>query len=181
MKNKYQTYQKYQNYWLIAIITIVIGFYLYKFHVSAYKETFGNECPTTLIKDGNQILVYNPTLAKIPGVNPIKMDSLDDYEKYIHWQRANNVQCPILYLDKSFNTEITMYDINSSNSGNSSNSSGIDSNGTGVLNHNLPIQDRCLSMNENLNVGQNSNLAENLNLGQNLNSNYEYQYHFQKF
>lgn len=175
MKNKYQ---KYQN-WLIAIIIIIIGFYLYKFHVSAYKETFGNECPTTLIKDGKQILVYNPNLAKIPGVNPIKMDTLDDYEKYIQWQRANNVQCPILYLDKSFNTEITMYDINSSNSGNSNNSSGID--GTGVLNHNLPIQDRCLPMNENLNVGQNSILAENLNLGQNLNSNYEYQYHSQKF
>lgn len=156
---------------VIVIVIVIVGFYLF-----AYKESFGNECPTTLINDGEQILVYNPTLAKIPGVNPIKMDSLDDYEKYIHWQRANNVHCPILYLDKSFNKELSMYEINS-------NESSIGhSNGTGVLNHNLPIQDeiRCLP-NENLNLGQNSILAENLNLGQNLNSNYEYQYYSQKF
>lgn len=157
--------KNYEKYLFIGIVIVIVGFYLF-----AYKESFGNECPTTLINDGEQILVYNPTLAKIPGVNPIKMDSLDDYEKYIHWQRANNVQCPILYLDKAFNKELSMYEINPSDSS------------TGVLNHNLPIQDRCLSnQNENLNLGQSSYLAENLNLGQNLNSNYEYQYHSQKF
>lgn len=171
MKNKYNKYL-----FIGVVIVVLIGIYTFAF---TYKESFGNECPTTLIKDGEQILAYNPTLAKIPGVNPIKMDSLDDYEKYIHWQRANNVQCPILHLDKSFNKELSMYDINSSQSSQSSDLS--ISNGTGVLNHNLPINDqnRCLS--ENLNLGQNSYLAENLNLGQNLNSNYEYQYHSQTF
>ena len=170
MKNKYN------KYLFLGVIVIVIVIVIYTF---AYKESFGNECPTTLIKDGEQILAYNPTLAKIPGVNPIKMDSLDDYEKYIHWQRANNVQCPILYLDKSFNKELSMYDINSSQSRQLSDLS--QSNGTGVLNHNLPINDKNQCLSENLNLGQNSYLAENLNLGQNLNSNYEYQYHSQTF
>ena len=177
MKNKY----KYAKYFIgVVVIVILIGLYTF-----AYKESFGNECPTTLIKDGEQILAYNPTLAKIPGVNPIKMDSLDDYEKYIHWQRANNVQCPILYLDKSFNKELSMYDINSSDSSNLSHLSHssylTQSNGTGVLNHNLPINDQNRCVSENLNLGQNSILAENLNLGQNLSSNYEYQYHSQTF
>ncbi len=164
MKNKYK-------YLFIACVLVVIGLYAF-----AYKESFGNECPTTLIHHGEQIMLYNPTLAKIPGVNPIQMDSLDDYEKYIYWQRANNIQCPILHLDKAFDKELSMYEINSSDTINLNNS-----NGTGVLNHNLPVQDRCLSDTINMNLGQNTNLAENLNLGQNLNSNYEYQYYSQTF
>ena len=139
---------------------------VYKF---AYKENFGNECPNTLIKDGNKILLYDPTLAKIPGVNPIQLESLEEYEEYIHWQRKNNVQCPILHLDKnaemSQSQSTKMYEINSS-----------DSNDTnyGTLNHNLPsIQYTAPLINDNL--GQHPYLAQNLNLGQKLNSNYEYQ------
>ena len=38
------------------------------------KEGFvSGNCPTTLIKDGKHILIYDPTKAKVPGVNPIQM------------------------------------------------------------------------------------------------------------
>ena len=63
------------------------------------------ECPNTMIKDGNKILLYNPNYPKVPGVNPIQMNSLEDYEEYIEWQRANKINCPILHLEKVFDTQ----------------------------------------------------------------------------
>ena len=58
-----------------------------------------------LIKRGNQIMLYNPKLAKIPGVNPIILSSLKDYEEYVKWQRASKVNCPILHLERMFDTQ----------------------------------------------------------------------------
>lgn len=157
-----------KNLNLFGLIGIIV---LFIFGLTfAYKENFENVCPNTLIKDGNKILLYNPTLAKIPGVNPIQMNNLEEYEEYIHWQRTNNMQCPILYLDKHAEmsqSQSKMYEINTSNLS--------DSNANyGTLNHNLPsMQNAVPSINENL--GQHPYLAQNLNLGQKLNSNYEYQ------
>jgi hypothetical protein len=89
------------------------------------------ECPNTMIKDGDKILLYNPKFAKIPGVNPIQLDSLEDYEEYIAWQRANNLKCPILHLEKVFDIQgNSMYEIKSSFD--------TDTN-TGGYNHSLPV------------------------------------------
>jgi hypothetical protein len=113
---------------LLTLIILMVGFrHVYKY---AYKEDFSNNlCPTTLIKDGNKLLVYNPNLAKVPGVNPIQLNDLDDYEKYLEWQRSNNVHCPILHLDKVFDQSSEMYSIKSS----------FDTGTGGRLNHDLPF------------------------------------------
>jgi len=69
-------------------------------------------CPTTLIKDGKHILIYDPTKAKVPGVNPMQMKDLEEYKEYIEWQRASNIKCPILHLEKVYTTQGTeMYEI----------------------------------------------------------------------
>jgi hypothetical protein len=91
--------KKSQIIFLVIVLFACAIYFTYK-----YKETLVNknsQCPTTLIKDGDKLLLYNPNLAKIPGVNPIQFNSLDDYEKYVEWQRVNNINCPILKLDKS--------------------------------------------------------------------------------
>jgi hypothetical protein len=77
------------------------------------KEPFvGDNCQTTLIKDGNTILLYDNTKATVPGVNPIKLKSLDEYKEYISWQRANHIRCPILHLEKVYTTQGSeMYEI----------------------------------------------------------------------
>ena len=76
--------------------------YMNKELFSNGKEPFvSNQCPTTMIKKGNKILLYNPKLAKIPGVNPIVLKSLKEYEEYVKWQRASNINCPILHLETS--------------------------------------------------------------------------------
>ena len=72
----------------------------------------GDNCQTTLIKDGNNILLYDSTKATVPGVNPIKLKGLDEYKEYINWQRANHIRCPILHLEKVYTTQGSeMYEI----------------------------------------------------------------------
>jgi len=76
-------------------------------------ETFiSGQCPTTLIKDGNYYLVFDPTKAKIPGVNPVQLKSLEDYKEFVKWQRHNKLGCPILHFEKVYTTQGTeMYEI----------------------------------------------------------------------
>lgn len=136
---------------LFILLVVVILFILIGFSYKSHPESFSNnECPTTLVKDGNKFLLYNPSLAKIPGVNPIQMDSLDDYEKYIQWQRKNKVQCPILHLDKVFDQHSEMYSIKSSLDTGTGSCTGT------VMNHNLPIMNEYgpASFYEKENLGQ---------------------------
>ena len=69
-------------YGVIGITTIVVMF-LWFGHIEGFDNhnDTDNKCPTNLIKDGNKLLLYNPKLAKVPGVNPIHFNSLDDYSK----------------------------------------------------------------------------------------------------
>jgi hypothetical protein len=76
-------------------------------------ETFtSDDCQNTLIKDGNTIFLYNSRKSTVPGINPIKLKNLEEYRQYISWQRANNINCPILHLEKIYTTQGTeMYEI----------------------------------------------------------------------
>lgn len=70
------------------------------------KEGFtSSQCPTTMIKQDGRYWLYNPKLAQVPGVNPVVVDSLTDYESYLNWQRANGLKCPILHVDESVNLD----------------------------------------------------------------------------
>ena len=122
-------------YGVIGITTIVVIF-LWFGHIEGFDNMNNNKCPTNLIKDGNKLLLYNPKLAKVPGVNPIHFNTLDEYSTYVEWQRVNKVHCPILKLDKTLenNSATDMYSIQSF----SSRSHPGNGNGTSVLNHDLP-------------------------------------------
>ena len=70
-------------------------------------EGFENKytCPNILIKKDNSIYLYNSKLAKVPGVNPIQFDNLDDYVQFLEWQRSQNIDCPVLYLEQTYDTQ----------------------------------------------------------------------------
>jgi hypothetical protein len=125
-------------YGLIGIVSIVIILLWFR-HIEPFDNNVKNKCPTHLIKDGNKILLYDPTLAKVPGVNPIQFNSLEDYSKYVKWQRANNLHCPVLQIDKALqnSSDTDIYSIHSSTSSKTSFDTG-NGNGTSVLNHDLP-------------------------------------------
>ena len=118
----------------IFIYVFILVLFLFGIHfmMNDPKETFvSGQCPTTIIKDGNKILLYNPEYAHVPGVNPIEMKSLEEYKEYIEWQRANNLNCPVLHLEKMFDTQgAPMYEIRPSF---------VTELNTGGMNHNLPV------------------------------------------
>jgi hypothetical protein len=99
---------------ILAVLLFIMGIvFITNDELKAYNEPFvSGQCPTTMIKNGEQIMVYNPKMAKIPGVNPILLDNLEDYKEYVRWQKQNKLDCPILYLEKVFDTQgQEMYEI----------------------------------------------------------------------
>lgn len=87
---------------IFIIFMVVYGIY---FMTKSRESFIGTDCPHTMIKDGDKILLYNPKQPKVPGVNPIQMHSLEDYNQYVQWQRATKINCPILHLEKVFDTQ----------------------------------------------------------------------------
>lgn len=64
-----------------------------------------NKCPNILIKKENNIYLYNSKLAKIPGRNPIKFENLDEYIQYLNWERSQNIKCPVLFLENTYDAQ----------------------------------------------------------------------------
>ena len=85
---------------LVTLLIILVFIHISNMMLKMNKtEGFvSGQCPTTIVKKGNQILLYNPDMAKIPGVNPIVLKDLKEYEEYVKWQRANKLGCPILRI-----------------------------------------------------------------------------------
>ena len=92
---------------ILAITLFLIGLYF----VLTYKsedviESFtGKRCPDMLIQKGDKIYLYNSKLAEIPGVNPIQFDNLEEYSEFIEWQRSQNIRCPLLFLQQSYDVQ----------------------------------------------------------------------------
>ena len=65
-----------------------------------------SKCPDLLIRQGNQLMLYNTKMPEIPGQNPIQFNNLDDYIYYIKTQREQTGQyCPVLYLQQETDTQ----------------------------------------------------------------------------
>lgn len=63
------------------------------------------ECPNLLVQKGDKLHLIYKNKAKIPGVNPLIFDNLDEYVEFIKWQRAKGIKCPILYFQETYNTQ----------------------------------------------------------------------------
>jgi hypothetical protein len=91
--------------YFITILLFILGLY---FATNYSKENFGNltqtKCPTLLIQEGNKIMLYNDGKPEVPGINPIIFNNLEEYTEYIKWKKQNGIRCPILFLQKSYNT-----------------------------------------------------------------------------
>ena len=94
-------------YKVILIVILLIGLYLFQNCLSPKQEAFTNnkECPNILVQDGKHIILYNSRVAKIPGVNPIKFKNLEEYVEFLKWQRYEGIDCPILFLQHSYDIQ----------------------------------------------------------------------------
>jgi len=98
---------------IIIIIALTGGVFIGK---KAIKEGFNNNtgyCPNVLIQKGSEFYLYNSKRAKVPGVNPIKFNTLEDYTEFIKWQRSQGIRCPVLYLQQTYDTQASVkYKVN---------------------------------------------------------------------
>lgn len=95
---------------IIAIFLIfILGLYFTCNYTSKQiTEGFDNSnsnCPNILIQKRNEIYLHNSRLAKIPGVNPIKFNNLEEYVEFLDWQRSQNLKCPVLFLQHSYDAQ----------------------------------------------------------------------------
>ena len=91
---------------LCSLLLISIGFGFY-FYTKQSIEGFAAKprCPDMLIQKGSKIYLYNSKLTKVPGVNPIEFDNLEDYTQFLEWQRSQGIRCPVLYLQSSYDAQ----------------------------------------------------------------------------
>lgn len=96
----------------LFILVFLIGLYFYaKGSDTKYSEGLTNNnsrpprCPNMLIQKGSRFYLYNSQLAQVPGVNPVEFDNLEDYTEFLNWQRSQNIRCPVLYLQETYDAQ----------------------------------------------------------------------------
>ena len=96
---------------LLFILVFLIGLYFYaRCSNPKYNEGFTNNsgnirCPNLLIQKGSRFYLYNSKVAKVPGVNPVEFENLEDYTEFLDWQRSQGIRCPVLYLQQTFDAQ----------------------------------------------------------------------------
>ena len=98
----------------MALIAIGVGgLYFYLKHSTARSTKEGmstgdvveTRCPNILIQKGAKYFLYNSKLAKVPGVNPISFNNLEEYTEFLEWQRGAGIRCPVLYVQNTYNAQ----------------------------------------------------------------------------
>jgi hypothetical protein len=96
---------------LVLIVTILL-FLLGLFFISRSDKIEGlanmkikHRCPNILLEKNKKFYLYNSRLAKVPGVNPLEFDNLEDYVEFMEWQRSQGIKCPVLYLQHAYNAQ----------------------------------------------------------------------------
>jgi hypothetical protein len=95
----------------LFIVVFLIGLYFYakgadpKYYEGLTNNNSGPRCPNLLIQKGSRFYLYNSKLAQVPGVNPIEFDNLEDYTEFLDWQRSQNIRCPVLYLQETYDAQ----------------------------------------------------------------------------
>ena len=67
------------------------------------KET--KRCPNILIQVDSKFYLYNSKVAKVPGVNPIEFNNLEEYVEFLDWQKSQGIRCPVLYLQRTYDAQ----------------------------------------------------------------------------
>jgi hypothetical protein len=95
----------------LFIVLFLAGLFFYaKYTGTKYSENFTNNsiekrCPNILIQKGSNFYLYNSKVAKVPGVNPIEFDNLEDYTEFLDWQHSQGIRCPVLFLQQTYDAQ----------------------------------------------------------------------------
>ena len=104
---------------LVIIVLIIVTFYYFKYYPiegltnntttnagsNQGLTSDGSRCPNLLIQKGARYYLYNSKIAKVPGVNPIAFNNLEDYVEFLEWQHSVGIRCPVLYLQNTYDAQ----------------------------------------------------------------------------
>ena len=94
---------------VLLLLLFLLGLYFYAKGSCDCQEGFtnskGQRCPNMLIQKGSKFYLYNSEVAQVPGVNPVEFDNLEDYTEFLDWQRSQNIRCPVLYLQETYDAQ----------------------------------------------------------------------------
>ena len=93
---------------LLIICVFLLGLYISLNYTNNMVENMSNpqyDCPDIILKKGNKIFLKKSGKAEIPGINPIEFNNLNEYVEFLNWQRSQNINCPVLFLEESYNAQ----------------------------------------------------------------------------
>lgn len=97
---------------ILVIFVLILGLYFIsmsckKPKIENFTGTDNNEkiCPNMLIEREGKYFLYNSKIAIVPGVNPIQFNTLEEYTEFLDWQRGQGINCPVLQLQYSTDTQ----------------------------------------------------------------------------
>jgi hypothetical protein len=97
-------------YAIFLLVIFLSGMYFYaKYSDPEILETLQNNtkqrCPNLLIQFGSKFYLYNSNVKKVPGVNPIEFNNLEDYTDFLKWQSTVGIKCPVLYVQNTYDAQ----------------------------------------------------------------------------
>ena len=95
---------------LLGIVSLLTALFsiCYIVYNNAIKEGLTNHnyvCSDVLVKDGSKFYLYNSKKINVPGVNPVEFNNLEEYVEFLEWQKSQNINCPVLYLQKEYDIQ----------------------------------------------------------------------------
>ena len=93
------------TYLFIILFLVGLYFYIKSNELEGFTDSSNKQCPNMLIQKDSKIYLYNSRLAKVPGVNPVEFDNLEDYVEFLDWQRSQGLRCPVLFLQMTYDAQ----------------------------------------------------------------------------
>ena len=94
--------------WILIAIIFFAGLYTtLNYSSQQFREGFDGQprCPDILIQEGEELILKNSSIAEVPGVNPLRFKNLDEYAEFVRWQKSQNINCPVLFLKRTYDAQ----------------------------------------------------------------------------
>lgn len=117
MTNLFKSFIKKFNYFiqkkniLLLLVIFILGLYFYSKsyvfieNMENEEQKYNNKCGNILLEKDGKILLFNSNLKKEEGKNPIEFNSLDEYKEHLEFQKSKGINCPVLFLQYSKDTQ----------------------------------------------------------------------------
>jgi hypothetical protein len=97
---------KYKLFFIFIVFMLGLYFVLNYPTIESFSTANKSyRCANILIQKGSSYFLFNSKLAKIPGVNPLRFNNLEDYVEFTDWQRSQGIRCPILYVQETYDAQ----------------------------------------------------------------------------